>query len=143
MHSFKKLYNLIDFTKDIDRASFNSFCLQLQNKLSETLPGHTAHVKMASRIRLDELKFNSDRSTARISSVLILLYLNENKIFTSFILRPEYDGVHVMRKFGLYCYYEDLVKECLLNKYLCKKGCCDRKFKLSDKFLNIYKEGKL
>ncbi len=85
---------MIDFNKHIDRPTFNFFCLQLRNKLSETLPGEAAHLKMASRIRLNELKFNYDKRSARLSSVLVLLYLNKNEIFTSFILRPEYDGVH-------------------------------------------------
>jgi 8-oxo-dGTP pyrophosphatase MutT (NUDIX family) len=49
---------------------------------------------MSSRVRLDELKLNYDRSSVRLSSVLVLIYFNDNKIFTSFILRPEYDGVH-------------------------------------------------
>ena len=85
---------MIDFTKHIDLTTFNSFCNKLQNKLSEALPGKDAHLKMASNVRLDELKFNSGKKPARLSSVLILLYLKNNKIYTSFILRPKYDGVH-------------------------------------------------
>ncbi len=85
---------MIDFTKNTDRFTFNSFCSQLEKKLTEGLPGETAHLKMASRVRLDDFNFEKNNSTARLSSVLILLYLNNNKIFTSFILRPKYDGVH-------------------------------------------------
>jgi len=85
---------LIDFTQHIDLSTFNSFCNKLQSKLSEPLPGEDAHLKMASNVRLGELKFNSSKKPARLSSVLILLYLNNNKIYTSFILRPKYDGVH-------------------------------------------------
>ncbi len=85
---------MIDFTKHIDKSTFDFFCKQLQKKLSESLPGEEAHLIMASRVRLKELELNYDRDSAKLSSVLILLYLNKNKIFTSFILRPKYDGVH-------------------------------------------------
>lgn len=85
---------MIDFTKNIEEDNFTAFCKQLSNRLSDELPGETAHLKMASKVRLTELKFNPDRSNARLSSVLILLYLNKNSIYTSFILRPQYDGVH-------------------------------------------------
>lgn len=85
---------MIDFNKKITFADFQKLCKQLKDRLAEELPGETAHLKMASNVRLNELRFKSDRSEARLSSVLILLYYKDNEIFTSFILRPKYDGVH-------------------------------------------------
>ena len=85
---------MVDFTKHINEHNFEAFCKQLSHRLSNELPGEAAHLRMTSKVRLTELKFSSDRSNAKLSSVLILLYLNKNSIYTSFILRPQYDGVH-------------------------------------------------
>ncbi len=41
-----------------------------------------------------KLKFNDDSSNAILSSVLILLYKDEDILKTVFILRQTYDGVH-------------------------------------------------
>jgi len=70
------------------------FLNKLKVALENELPGMTSHRKMASRLRLEELKFNHDTSQALRSSVLILLYPKNGTVFTNFILRQTYDGVH-------------------------------------------------
>lgn len=70
------------------------FLEKLRVALADELPGKAAHVKMASRLRLNELKFSYDTSGATHSSVLILLYPKQGEVFTVFILRQTYDGVH-------------------------------------------------
>lgn len=85
------MINIIDILKTGD---FNRFAKLLSEKLNESLPGTKAHNKMASKVRLNELKFNYDTTNAILSSVLILLYKDGNEIKTVFILRQTYDGVH-------------------------------------------------
>lgn len=66
----------------------------LTNRLKHHLPGNSAHLRMASKIRLQEFKFEYDITTAIPSGVLILLYPYEARINTVFILRQTYNGVH-------------------------------------------------
>lgn len=81
--------------KDIlHRGEYNRFTDALGIRLKKPLPGNKAHLKMASKVRLKDLKFNHDTSTAIKSSVLILLYPHEDKLKTVFIKRQTYDGVH-------------------------------------------------
>jgi 8-oxo-dGTP pyrophosphatase MutT (NUDIX family) len=91
---FINIVILNQFNKNIDIAQFIIFCESLKQRLSNPLPGSTAHLKMASRIRLEEMNLKHDSNNATISAVLVLLYLHGNSIHTSFILRPKYDGVH-------------------------------------------------
>lgn len=67
---------------------------RLKASLMTTLPGAKAHSKMASQVRLNELKFSSDASNAIKSSVLILLYPRQKQLYTTLILRQTYNGVH-------------------------------------------------
>ncbi len=71
-----------------------TFRNSLRRALKGDLPGQSAHLKMASRLRLDEMKFSYDTSRAVHSSVLILLYPKKEIPHTVFILRQTYDGVH-------------------------------------------------
>ncbi len=64
----------------------------LQNRLAEPLPGKRAQDLMIPSKRLNE--FENIPKDARKSSVLMLLYEKKSKIYTVFILRPKYQGVH-------------------------------------------------
>jgi 8-oxo-dGTP pyrophosphatase MutT (NUDIX family) len=83
--------NSIDILR---KGDFDQFTKALRKRLKKPLPGKEAHNKMASKVRLDELKFNYDTSNAILSSVLILLFKDADMIKTVFILRQTYDGVH-------------------------------------------------
>lgn len=72
----------------------NEFISEFQKQLELPLPGRDAQLKMASTIRNKEAGFNYDTSSATKSSVLISLYLEGENLFTVFILRQTYDGVH-------------------------------------------------
>lgn len=72
----------------------SEFLNRLRDSLSQKLPGEGAHLKMASRLRKKELEFSIDKLSAIKSSVLILLYPQNNQLNTCFILRQTYDGVH-------------------------------------------------
>jgi 8-oxo-dGTP pyrophosphatase MutT (NUDIX family) len=73
---------------------FHSFIHELTERIKLPLPGKDAQLKMASAIRNKQLNFSYDISTATRSSVLILLYPFAERLYTVFILRPTYDGVH-------------------------------------------------
>ena len=79
----------------------NTFILQrptiidsLKIQLEKELPGYEAQHTMAPKLRYNKRDFNTDKSNARLSSVLIPLYLKNNKLVTVLTQRPEYDGVH-------------------------------------------------
>ena len=74
--------------------NLDPLCRALKLRLRQPLPGETAHMKMASRVRKKEIDFNFNRSEAVKSAVLILLYPASGAIRTVFILRPDYKGVH-------------------------------------------------
>ena len=78
----------------IDIPYFNTFLSNLRNALSKPLPGALAHHKMSPPNRPIEHRIPKEGDNIRESAVLILLWKNEDQIFTVFILRPEYDGVH-------------------------------------------------
>lgn len=71
----------------------NSLLNHLKEKLQSPLPGNSSHRKMMehreplSKVDLDKLK-------PRKSAVLILLYPKNDELYTTYILRPEYPGVH-------------------------------------------------
>jgi len=62
--------------------------------LRNPLPGLEAQLKMTSMSRMRELMNFTIREDAQPSGVLILFYPVGNKIYTVFILRPTYEGVH-------------------------------------------------
>ncbi|NOX47294.1 MAG: CoA pyrophosphatase [Chlorobi bacterium] len=74
--------------------NFNRFIAKLKKQLRKPLPGKEAHLKMASRARLNELKGKYDTSSAKQSSVLILLYPFKASVFTVLMKRNSYNGVH-------------------------------------------------
>lgn len=80
--------------KILNNENFGRFTKAITDRLKKPLPGEKAHEKMASRVRLKELKFHNDKSKARLSSVLILFYKDASILKTVFILRQTYDGVH-------------------------------------------------
>ncbi|RLD54882.1 MAG: CoA pyrophosphatase, partial [Bacteroidetes bacterium] len=61
---------------------FITFIKKLEKQLKISLPGKKAHLKMASKVRLNELDKDYDTSSAKQSSVLILLYPSNNSIYT-------------------------------------------------------------
>lgn len=68
---------------------------QIRERLNlKPLPGQEAHFKMAPPMRMDDrLRYVPNEQT-KISSVLILLYLHEGKLYFPLIVRPENSGVH-------------------------------------------------
>jgi len=66
----------------------------LKHQLSQPLPGMEVQLKMAPKIRIDEFKKYMNYNDAQNSSVLILLYPHNGNIYTVFIKRPEYEGIH-------------------------------------------------
>lgn len=85
---------MLEILKNNGEEDLKQFVEALRNRLQETLPGKDAHIKMASRVRLNEFIFNDNSSNAILSSVLILLYRDSDVIKTVFILRQSYDGIH-------------------------------------------------
>jgi len=85
---------VINILNNIAKGEFKQFTNALSNRLKKPLPGKEAHNKMASRVRLNEIKFKYDTSNAVLSSVLILIYPDKDILKTVFILRQTYDGVH-------------------------------------------------
>jgi 8-oxo-dGTP pyrophosphatase MutT (NUDIX family) len=62
----------------------------LEQELKRPLPGIEAQLKMAPGMRRPE----SGEQPPRNAGVLILIYPHERQLFTVFIKRTEYDGVH-------------------------------------------------
>ncbi len=60
--------------------------------LKRSLPGSKAHELMAPSIRLENISFNN--SIPRKSGVLILFFEQNDSLYTVFMLRPNYGGVH-------------------------------------------------
>jgi len=72
----------------------DKFIHQMEQSLLKELPDKKAHLKMASRLRRTELRFSENTKNAILSSILILLYPRDNRVFTVMMLRQSYDGVH-------------------------------------------------
>ena len=75
-------------------AYTRQFLVLLREELDDSLPGVDAHLKLAPEFRVQELKTEEPPATAMESSVLILLYPRNGRLFTVVILRNEYDGAH-------------------------------------------------
>jgi 8-oxo-dGTP pyrophosphatase MutT (NUDIX family) len=73
---------------------FTRFILLLEKRLQQPLPGRSAHIKMSSIARIQQLMKLSPATDAVQSSVLILLYPSEGSIRLVLMLRPEYTGIH-------------------------------------------------
>jgi 8-oxo-dGTP pyrophosphatase MutT (NUDIX family) len=73
---------------------FENFINELTERLKKPLPGEKAQLIMGSGIRMKELKFLPMTECSKKSGVMILLYPKNNTIFSTLILRPEYNGTH-------------------------------------------------
>ncbi|MFZ4523295.1 MAG: NUDIX hydrolase [Bacteroidales bacterium] len=74
--------------------TFTEFIVLLEQRLRGPLPGKSAQLKMSSLVRIQELMKFSQPEDAMQSSVLILLYPQQESIGLVLMLRPEYKGVH-------------------------------------------------
>lgn len=66
----------------------------LTSELKKTLPGETAHLKMAPYKRANIKEVLKSGKTPRIASTLLLLHNNNGNINFTLIKRPNYDGAH-------------------------------------------------
>ncbi len=66
----------------------------LKNEILKGLPGTDVQWEMASSDRLAKYFPRSPGPDARAASVLILLYPNNGSVYTVFMQRPDYKGVH-------------------------------------------------
>jgi 8-oxo-dGTP pyrophosphatase MutT (NUDIX family) len=73
--------------------NFKIFINSLSNRLSEPLPGNTAHERLKPVTR-NNYPENPDLTHARMGSVLALFYPDNATAKLVFIKRPVYDGVH-------------------------------------------------
>ncbi len=81
--------------KHKDYISFFEYAEKLRRDACAVLPGLKAQISMAPLLRQDEIKEMGAGSRAVKSSVLILLYPDDQEnIMTVFIQRPAYDGFH-------------------------------------------------
>lgn len=68
---------------------------RLAQRLAQPLPAQTAHARMSSSARVQNLGFNwQPNEKTRQSAVLILLYPHENNIYFPLTLRHVYKGAH-------------------------------------------------
>ena len=76
------------------RDPFEKFIIWLEDRLSRPLPGHEAQMLMMPKnTNPERFRFNQ-KKTAKLGSVLLLLYPYKDKVFLPLMKRPEYDGVH-------------------------------------------------
>lgn len=73
---------------------FEDFISKLTERLQKPLPGEYAQLMMGSGIRMKEFKFLPMTEYSKKSGVMILLYPKNKTIFSTLILRPEYNGTH-------------------------------------------------
>jgi 8-oxo-dGTP pyrophosphatase MutT (NUDIX family) len=74
--------------------SFETFIQHLKKEIDKPLPGKEVQFLMAPKVRLELLNAIKDYSSARESSVLILLYPFKDQVHSILTLRPEYQGFH-------------------------------------------------
>jgi 8-oxo-dGTP pyrophosphatase MutT (NUDIX family) len=72
----------------------DDFCLKLKNEIQKGLPGTDVQWQMASSDRFVKNFPRFPGKDARVAAVLILLYPHNESIYTLFMQRPEYDGIH-------------------------------------------------
>jgi 8-oxo-dGTP pyrophosphatase MutT (NUDIX family) len=72
----------------------NDFAARLKNEIRKGLPGTDIQWHMASSDRLLKNFPRSPGKDAQIAAVLILLYPQNGSIYTVFMQRPDYNGVH-------------------------------------------------
>jgi 8-oxo-dGTP pyrophosphatase MutT (NUDIX family) len=71
-----------------------NFMYNLKNELLKALPGTEVQWQMASSERMIKNFPRIPGTDARAASVLILLYPYKGSVYTVFMQRPDYDGVH-------------------------------------------------
>jgi 8-oxo-dGTP pyrophosphatase MutT (NUDIX family) len=71
-----------------------SFADKLRNEILNGLPGTDVQWQMASSDRMLKIFPRSPGKDVRIAAVLILLFPHKESIYTVFIQRPDYNGVH-------------------------------------------------
>ena len=69
---------------------YSDFYNQLKEEFKRELPGESAQAKMAPNVR----RHFKSTTKRRNAGVLILLYPKNNQLYTVFIKRSEYEGVH-------------------------------------------------
>lgn len=69
------------------------FVYKLEQCFKQPLPAKKAHIEMLPETKIPHLALK-DEKTAEQSSVLIMFYHKNNDIYTLFIKRSTYDGVH-------------------------------------------------
>ena len=74
--------------------AFHIFISNVSHALTQPLPGIEAQLKMSSMKRIRELMTTIRPKNPIPSSVLLILYPYRKEIYTVFILRPDYGGVH-------------------------------------------------
>ncbi len=73
---------------------FEKFVIWLENRLSQSLPGHEAQMLMMPK-SADAKNFRiNNGKPIKLGGVLLLLYPHEGKVFLPLMKRPEYNGVH-------------------------------------------------
>jgi 8-oxo-dGTP pyrophosphatase MutT (NUDIX family) len=72
----------------------NDFETRLKNEILKGLPGTDVQWQMASSDRFVKNFPRYPGDDARVAAVLILLYPENGSIYTVFMQRPNYDGVH-------------------------------------------------
>ncbi len=70
------------------------FAARLERALAGDLPGVEAHNRMMSYQRPDANEAMKSVKNVRHGSVLVTLYVHNDEIYTSLMLRPAYNGVH-------------------------------------------------
>jgi 8-oxo-dGTP pyrophosphatase MutT (NUDIX family) len=75
-------------------TGWNSFKKQLSKRLSGQLPGKTAQYKLAPLHRLAEDEYDAAYHRPVESSVLMLLFTDNGRVYLPVILRNEYNGAH-------------------------------------------------
>lgn len=76
------------------RDPFEKFIIWLENRLGGPLPGHDAQMLMMPKNTNLERFSQNQKKTAKLGSVLLLLYPHQGKVFLPLMRRPEYDGIH-------------------------------------------------
>jgi 8-oxo-dGTP pyrophosphatase MutT (NUDIX family) len=74
--------------------TFTQFIKQLEAQFSKPLPGLASQMRMSPVTRKMEMGKLNKKKLPKESAVLILFYPHKNHIYTVFIKRPKYPGVH-------------------------------------------------
>jgi 8-oxo-dGTP pyrophosphatase MutT (NUDIX family) len=75
-------------------GKMDNFVTSLKNELSKGLPGTDVQWQMASSDRFVRNFPKDPGKDAHVAAVLILLYPERGSIYTVFMQRPEYEGIH-------------------------------------------------